>query len=56
LTPLHHAAAQGQSDVLTLLLSAGASLSVVDKQVKYSQTTQLYITKVFEKNSVVMIT
>jgi hypothetical protein len=24
--------------------------------IKYSQTTQLYITKVFEKNSVVMIT
>jgi hypothetical protein len=40
-----------------LLLSAGASLSDVDKQViepsvnlrKSSQTTQLYITKVFDK-------
>jgi hypothetical protein len=51
---------------VTLLLSAGASLSVVDeevikpsvklRQLEYSQTTQLYITKVFEKNSVVMIT
>ena len=32
-TPLHHAASQDHKDVVTLLLSAGASLSVVDEEV-----------------------
>ena len=32
-TPLHYAASHGRIDVVTLLLSAGASLSVVDEEV-----------------------
>jgi ankyrin repeat protein len=32
-TPLHDAAGQGHNEVVELLLSAGASLSVVDEQV-----------------------
>jgi ankyrin repeat protein len=32
-TPLKYAASQGHKDVVTLLLSAGASVSVVDEKV-----------------------
>jgi ankyrin repeat protein len=68
-TPLHKAASSGHKDVVTLLLSAGASTSVVNEHVikpsvklrqldikLLQQTTQLYITKLFEKKSVVLIT
>jgi len=32
-TPIHYAASQGHKEVVELLLSAGASLSVVDEKV-----------------------